>query len=113
SEHHKEYKTLYLLIEDLITKSHLTISASKTYELFNQNKNLQEIAQIRDLKLNTIYDDVIEIALYDSDFDIRRFVSLHISNEIINYVEINKTYKLKNIKNNINKEISYIHIFLE
>lgn len=112
SEHHKEYKTLYLLIEDLISKSHLTISASKTYELFNQNKNLQEIAQIRDLKLNTIYDHVIEIALYDSDFDIRRFVSLHISNEIINYVETNKTFKLKDIKDNINKEISYFQIRL-
>src|SRR5699024_3764092 len=68
TEHHQEYKTLYLLIEDLISKSHLTISATKTYELFNQNKNLQEIAQIRNLKLNTIYDHVIEIALYDSNF---------------------------------------------
>src|SRR5699024_10441567 len=91
---------------------HLTISASKTYELFNQSKNLQEIVQIRDLILNTIYDHVIEIALYDADFDVRRLVSLNISNEYINYVETNKIFKLKDIKDNINKEISYFQIRL-
>lgn len=106
------FKTLNMLIEDLITKNNLTLSASKTYQLFTQNKNLQEIANKRNLKLNTIYDHIIEIALYDSDFDIEAFVTSSEANEIMDYVKTYKTFKLKEIKDNISEEITYFQIRL-
>lgn len=112
STNHSKYKTLNLLIEDLITKNNLTLSASKTYQLFSQNKNLQEIASMRNLKLNTIYDHIIEIALYDTNFDIEAFVTPRGYDEIVNYVETYQTFKLKDIKENINEEITYFQIRL-
>jgi len=112
NENELKYKLLRLLVRDIINNNHLTISASKTYQLFKQNKSLQDIANIRNLKLNTIYDHIIEIALYDINFKINKFVTNEEANEIINYVETFKTFKLKEIKENISEHITYFQIRL-
>ena len=107
-----KFQILFELLKDQMTMTTLNDSTTKTYHLFNQNKSLQEIAHIRKLKLNTIYDHIIEIALFDPNFDISLFVTQSVYDDIFNYINHNQTYKLKDIKKSIDEEISYFQIRL-
>lgn len=108
----KSYKLLSLLLETLLTEKRLTRSTHKTYDLFKKGYNLTEIANIRQLKLNTIYDHIVEVSLYDQSFPINKFVPLFAQEEIIDIVRKHKTFKLKEIKDNISAEINYFQIRL-
>lgn len=55
--------------------SHLTDSARKTNDLFTKGLSLEEIATTRQLKLSTIEDHIVEIAINDNEFPITQFVS--------------------------------------
>ncbi|HLQ84294.1 MAG TPA: helix-turn-helix domain-containing protein [Pseudogracilibacillus sp.] len=108
----KEYTILNLLLMDLLDENRLTKSARDTYQLFKQGYDLNDISIKRQLKLSTIYDHLVEIALYDQSFPINKFVRYKTQSEIIAYVNKQKTYKLKDIKENVSKEITYFQIRL-
>ena len=106
------FKIIYLLISTLSMNNKLTKSASQTNKLLKKHTNLESIARIRDLKLSTIYDHLVEIALYNPNFPINDFVSMSEQEEIINYVKNNNSFKLKEIKDNVSGEINYFQIRL-
>jgi uncharacterized protein YpbB len=112
-EQNKEaYPIMSLLINDLEKHKFITNTANQTYQLLNNHFSMQEIAKKRNLKLNTIYDHIVEIALYDKDFSIQMFVSTGEQKEIIAAIQRNKTYKLKIIKESCGDSVSYFQIRL-
>lgn len=108
----KEFPFLALIIKDLSKSGFITYSADKTYELLKKNYPIEIIASMRQLKIHTIYDHIVEIALYDKNFAVDPYVSKAEQLEIIDAVEQTKTSKLKDIKDYVNQDISYFQIRL-
>ncbi|MFD1608383.1 helix-turn-helix domain-containing protein [Oceanobacillus luteolus] len=106
------YHVLFEMVADLQTPSRLTDSARKTYELFLRDFTPEEIAHKRHLKLNTIYDHLAEIALYDSAFPFSSFVTETEAEEIMHAIEHTESYKLKVIKDAVPSDISFFQIRL-
>lgn len=90
----------------------ITQTTMTTYNLLNSGASLEEISVIRNLKINTIHDHIVEIALFDPDFDIKDYVNNSFINEIKAAVSNTETYKLRDIKEKISKNISYFQIRL-
>lgn len=110
--HPDHYPRLNEVIIDLIHKPKLTKSAQATYEWLKRSNDLEWIAHQRQLKLSTIYDHIIEIALKDKVFSIRPFVNEELEDEIKETIKDNRTYRLKEIKNILPKEVTYFQIRL-
>lgn len=108
------YPLLTFIINDLKTSNQnkLTKSAQITNGLLNNGRTAQEISQLRNLKINTIYDHIVEIAIYDSNFPINQYIQKHDKEEIIQVLKENKSFKLKQIKLNVHEDISYFQIRL-
>ncbi|MFC0299404.1 helix-turn-helix domain-containing protein [Virgibacillus soli] len=94
------------------TPYNLTLSASKTFELMKQGFEVAEIAQIRKLKLNTIEDHIVEIALLDQNFSITPFVNRNHQEEIMNAIKQSNSLRLKKIKSLVHESIRYFEIRL-
>lgn len=107
-----KYQILHLLMTNLLIEKNMTSSASETYKFFKEGYDLPSIARIRHLKLNTIYDHIVEISLYDHSFPLNNYVPILAQQEIVNYVRKHKTFKLKEIKDNISQEITYFEVRL-
>lgn len=106
------YPILSLITRDLAEDSRITNSANQTNDLLNKQYSVEEIAVIRNLKLNTIYDHLVEIALYDEEFLLDRYVDRQHQQEILAALKKIKSYKLKEIKQEVNEKISYFEIRL-
>ncbi|QGS69913.1 hypothetical protein CV093_11310 [Oceanobacillus sp. 143] len=72
----------------------------------------RKIASIRDLKINTIHDHLIEIALYETNFPLHHYVDNLEQQEILNAIKLTNSSKLKEIKRRVNDDISYFQIRL-
>lgn len=107
-----DFTMLMSLIDNLLTDKKLTDSTTQTLHLLNQNKSLEQIAHIRRLRINTIYDHIVEIALNDDEFSISNYVPIKIEFEIMNAIEKLESYRLKEIKDAINPQITYFQIRL-
>ncbi|WP_188453828.1 helix-turn-helix domain-containing protein [Virgibacillus oceani] len=106
------YPALHSIISDIKNKILITHSAQQTFNLLHKNYSAEEIAHIRNLKLNTIYDHMVEIALFDQSFPTTMYVSKEQQDEIICTIKRMKTSALKQIKENVNEKISYFQIRL-
>lgn len=93
------------------TASRLTKSAQKTAQ-FLPSHTLEEIAQKRLLKLNTIYDHIVEISLYEKPFPLERFVPPSVQIQIEEAMKQAGSWKLKEIKALLPEEIRYFDIRL-
>ncbi|TRM12599.1 hypothetical protein FH966_13320 [Lentibacillus cibarius] len=100
------------IMKELPKESELSNSAEKTKNLLDNQYTAEEIATIRKLKLNTIYDHLVEIALYDVHFPLSQYVTPAEQAEIKKAVQSTLTYKLKEIKQEVNESISYFQIRL-
>lgn len=107
-----KYPSLTRIKNELPEYSKTTQSATKTRELLNRQYTAEEIAVMRNLKLNTIYDHLVEIALYDEQFPLEKYINDQDQQEILSVVNRLKSYKLKDIRQEISKEISYFQIRL-
>lgn len=90
----------------------ITASTETTYQLLYEGYTIEEIASKRRLKLNTIYDHVVEIALFDPSFPMSHYVSQSTASEIKQAIRDTKSYKLKDIKNKVSDSINYFQIRL-
>lgn len=108
----EQYPILSQLIDTENENKFITNTANQTYQLLMNNSSLEDIAKKRNLKLSTIYDHIVEIALYDPDVDIQSFVSKEEQAQVVQAVKINKTLKLKTIKENCSPSIDYFQIRL-
>ncbi|WP_430785494.1 helix-turn-helix domain-containing protein [Virgibacillus flavescens] len=108
----KQYPAIKLILIDLTNKQFITNSARQTYQLLMENYSLSEIGEKRRLKKNTVYDHVVEVALFTHDFPVSKYVSEAHQEQILEAVKLDKTYKLKTIKENVEPNISYFQIRL-
>lgn len=90
----------------------LTITARQTKSFVDQGYNLEEIATHRNLKLNTIYDHIVEIALIDASFLIDSFIHEEEIATILQTVHSLQTYQLRELKEALGEEYSYFQIRL-
>lgn len=111
-EEETKCRLLSYIFNDLRQTSLLTNSAAITHRLFNQGNTISQIAAKRRLKENTIYDHVVEIALYDYNFPTERFMDRNTHQEINHAIKQTNTQKLKQLKEAVRDEISYFQIRL-
>lgn len=112
AEDKRNYPVLSSIGKGLDYRRTLTDSARLTARYLDEGNELAVIAARRHLKVNTIYDHLIEIALYDPLFDLSVYVSEEQINAIVQAVKEVNTYKLKAIKERIDVEIEYYQIRL-
>ncbi len=94
------------------TFSALSHSTQKTFSLLKQGKNIEEIAQMRNLKINTIEDHIVEIALNDPSFTVEAFVSNEKIKRIAETATRLQTRKLRELKQSLGEDIQYFEIRL-
>lgn len=102
-----------LLKELMVTKAKvefLTQSAKSTYQFIQKNYSIAQIAGVRRLKENTIYDHLVEITLADPTFPIESYVSKEEQAEVLRVAKKINSTRLKEIKNHVQKDISYFKI---
>jgi uncharacterized protein YpbB len=105
------FKVLSALFADLDQKDSLTLSARKTLVLLNQGFTAEEISSIRNLKISTIEDHLVEFALNVKDFSINSYVDEEIQLKILEISRRASTRELKVIRNTL-KTASYFQIRL-
>lgn len=105
------YPILFSILGDLTNSELLTQSTKETYDLIKQGKSITEIAQIRKLKMNTIEDHLVEMALLVPSFSIDEFVPKSVQEQINQIATTKKSRKLKTIKDQI-PDVDYFTIRL-
>ncbi|MGG0716657.1 helix-turn-helix domain-containing protein [Robertmurraya massiliosenegalensis] len=70
----KRFVLLFSLIMDVQTSLPITESSKKTLDLLDKGFSIEKIAQIRKLKVSTIQDHIVELALQVKSFQIDPFV---------------------------------------
>ncbi|MBA9027237.1 helix-turn-helix domain-containing protein [Peribacillus huizhouensis] len=110
-----EYPYLNSVGKDIQGNSHiqLTNSTQMTLKYLKAGKSLEEISYIRKLKRSTIEDHIVELAYSDPQFNISRFMTPKIAEEIRVASKTSRTKQLRAIKEIVdNSEISYFQIRL-
>ncbi|MED4227088.1 helix-turn-helix domain-containing protein [Neobacillus cucumis] len=105
------FSMLIFLINDLDKENVLTLSSRKTWNLLKQGYSPKEIADLRNLKLSTIEDHLVEFALHLEEFSIDPYVDKYLQEEIIDFSRRNGTRQLKRIKDQV-KAATYLQIRL-
>lgn len=105
------FKVLSTLLANLDQKDTLTLSARKTLVLINQGFTAEEIAGLRNLKISTIEDHLVEFALNVKGFSINTYVDEEIQLKILEISRQESTRQLKVIRNTL-KTASYFQIRL-
>ncbi|MBO9128275.1 helix-turn-helix domain-containing protein [Bacillus sp. 165] len=90
----------------------LSHSTQKTYLLLQQGRRMEEIARMRNLKMNTIEDHIVEIAFNDPSFIIETFVSDKKRKKIIEIATRLQTKKLRQLKKHLGEDVQYFEIRL-
>ncbi|MEK4301282.1 helix-turn-helix domain-containing protein [Oceanobacillus sp. FSL W8-0428] len=112
-EQDNDYPMLKLFTKNLyISDTPLSQTAQLTLRLLHKKHSFKEIMQIRRLKATTIQDHLVEIAMHETDFPFFDYLNSAIYEEIKEIVHSKQTYRLKEIKNNVNPDISYFQIRL-
>ncbi|WP_157724856.1 helix-turn-helix domain-containing protein [Virgibacillus phasianinus] len=106
------FPALKMLLKDLRNNQFITNSAKQTFQLLKENYSIEDIGQIRKLKENTVYDHIVEVALFTDNFPIIEYVSEQEHSQIMAAIKSENTYKLKAIKEMIDRDISYFQIRL-
>ncbi|PKR78878.1 hypothetical protein CEY16_03735 [Halalkalibacillus sediminis] len=109
-DHPEDYSILRQLFDQKVQT--LTNSASITYEYLKQDMDLNSIANLRNLKLSTIEDHVVEIATRVQTFQIENFISDDTKQKIIESAMELKTMRLRLIKEHLDDSCSYFQIRL-
>ncbi|MDQ0158512.1 helix-turn-helix domain-containing protein [Alkalibacillus salilacus] len=103
------------LIKQLIPKqdeNRLTESALLTKHMYNRGMSIDQIVEKRRLKPSTIEDHIVELAMKEILFSIRKFVSLEDEKRIRYVLEEDMTKRLKRIKEQLDGQVSYFQIRL-
>jgi uncharacterized protein YpbB len=106
-----DFKILPFLIKDLLQEDELTLSSRKTQKLLNQGYTLEKIANFRNLKLSTIEDHLVELALHVDDFSLETYVNKELMMEILEISRQKGTKQLKVIREKA-AEATYFQIRL-
>jgi uncharacterized protein YpbB len=105
------FRIFSFLIRDFQQKDELTISSRKTWNFLKQGYTLENIAKLRDLKVSTIEDHIVEFALHIDDFSIDSYVNKDLQDKIIAISSQSATKQLKLIREKL-KTVTYFQIRL-
>jgi uncharacterized protein YpbB len=98
-------KNRFPLLNSILENSNqnivMTNSSNKTYELLKRGYSIEKVAEYRHLKISTIEDHVVEIALNQDDFSINQFVDQQKQEKIIKAAEKTASKQLKLIRNEV------------
>lgn len=108
----KDFQYLNLFMTDMSNTRFISQSATQTKEVLNKGYDLRTISRIRKLRINTIYDHIVEIALADSSFAIDPYVTSAEQERILKAYKQTSSTKLKVLKNSVGEDISYFQIRL-
>jgi uncharacterized protein YpbB len=97
-EQPEKYHILNSLIGDFIVVPALTKSALQTYHLLKKEKDIKEIMKIRNLKMSTMEDHLVEIAREIPEFSINPYISEEDKKGVIQFYNKTKNFKLRPIK---------------
>jgi uncharacterized protein YpbB len=100
------------MIAPPVSNYQLTESSKATYSLIKNGFSIERAAKARQLKVSTIEDHIVEMALFIPEFSIDPFVDKSLQNEIMQTAAALKTKKLKPIKNKLQSKVSYFQIRL-
>ncbi|KGR74114.1 helix-turn-helix domain-containing protein [Ureibacillus sinduriensis] len=89
------FPLLHQMADGLRIKNPLTGSAFHSAELFNNGHSIEEISKIRNLKLSTIEDHIVELAMNEPHFKLEQFVSTVDIKKVFTAVDDYNTRKLK------------------
>ncbi len=101
-----------LLTDESGADTRLTASASETYRLVRMGLDAQQIAERRGLKLGTVEDHLVEIALHCPEWDDSRFLSDEAKRAILAASRRLATRRLRLIKDELGEAYSYLQIRL-
>lgn len=107
----QEYTFLLLAAEGVKSSLYLTESADQTRRLFAKGMNAEQIAAVRGLKMSTIEDHFVEMAINDDAFPLTDFVSSKQVDEVVLKVEELGTRRLRLLKQEFS-ELSYFQLRL-
>lgn len=105
------YPFLKKIASDIKVQSYLTDSASRSKKLFDAGYSMNDIASVRNLKMSTIEDHFIEMAMNDENFPITHFVSEESIQAVISKSTEMGTKRLKLLKNEFDS-LSYFELRL-
>ncbi|GAF65339.1 hypothetical protein BTS2_2237 [Bacillus sp. TS-2] len=100
------------LLKDLQKKSELTVSTQKTKSLLENGLSIKDISKKRQLKSATILDHIVELALVDPHFSLKKFMTLEEYLMIQKAIKQSKSHKLKDIKEALPVAVDYFLIRL-
>lgn len=100
------------LTNDLPVYNFMTQSAQTTYQLMKKQRTAQDIARIRQLKMSTIYDHIVEIAWYDQNFPVQLYIDQRQIDQVKQAILQTKSLQLKTIKDNVGDDLTYFQIRL-
>ena len=107
----KEFPLLHKIAEEIRISIPLSDSAYQTAQLFKEGYTLEKISQYRRLKISTIEDHIVELAMNDPQFSIKQFISDEEIEQVLTAVEDYDTRKLKVLRE-ILPHLSYFQIRL-
>ncbi|WP_078380144.1 helix-turn-helix domain-containing protein [Sutcliffiella halmapala] len=107
------FPLLNSLCMDIINRPNLTSTTQKSLYFLEKGYNLDEIATIRNLKISTIEDHIVELALQVNNFSLTPYVTKEKEVLIQQAIHALKTNQLKRIKDYVAEaDISYFQIRL-
>ncbi|WP_106497375.1 helix-turn-helix domain-containing protein [Lentibacillus sp. Marseille-P4043] len=107
-----EFPTLFAMIDNTTEQTFITDSANRTYQMLKRHYSVEAIADRRRLKVNTIYDHIVEIALCNPAFPVTPFITNEQYTQIVDAMKQINSFSLKQLKQVLPDEISYFQIRL-
>lgn len=107
----KAYPYLSEFVQDIYFQQTVSQSTFQTAQLYAKGYSLEQISAIRNLKLTTIEDHIVEIALYEQNFDTSQFLTEDEIQQVVQAVEAYDTKKLKVLKE-VLPQLSYFQLKL-
>lgn len=96
---------------DQETNRGLSISTKETYTLIRQGHNIQQIAQIRSIKENTVREHILEIAFVFLDFPYKQFIPKDIYQQLHQQFEKREDYDYRTAMSE-NEAVEFMHFRL-
>lgn len=105
------YPLLVQVMQQIRVEVLLTDSAAQTARLYKEGHSIEAISQIRRLKMSTIEDHLVELAMNDRYFALEEFVTAKERAQVYEVVEAYHTKKLKVLRE-ILPHLSYFQLRL-
>lgn len=106
---------LFFSLYDLIYQEGYNQSAKVTYQSYLVGKTIEQIAQDRRIKLSTVHEHLLEMALIDSTFPFEDWLSNSLLSElkgINDNFPIYREWKYNDIENEVSGELTYFEMRL-